>query len=215
MPKVGVHEEEEIKKLYQILDDLGADIPVREPWAAPRAKELDALTFADFLRNEFSTNFMQDFGKLVHNVFLASAAHECSLLFFLWYVKQAFGAKRIFSTTHGAQERKFVGGSGQISEKLARWIGDDKVLLNKPVRTVLQTWGKRNTVKVVTLDGTEYVAGHVIMALSPTLVGKVHFEPALHPMKAQVRQLSETSCDSDTTDGYDLSLAALPAYADG
>lgn len=158
---------------------------MREPWNAPRAKEFDSITFKDFLQTEFQTDFMHEFGKVVSNAFLAAAAHECSLLFILWYVKQAFGAKRIFSTTHGGQERKFVGGSNTISEGMAKWIGNEKVVFNKPVRSIIQENG---AVRVVTLDGSEYVADHVITAMAPTLVSHVHFEPALHPLKAQLYQ---------------------------
>jgi len=49
--------------------------------------------------------------------------HEMSLLFFLWYIRQARGVNRIWLIKDGAQERKIVGGSQQLSIKIAKKFG--------------------------------------------------------------------------------------------
>lgn len=59
------------------------------------------------------------------NAFVACGAYEASLLWFLWYVKQGQGYRRLMSNTNGAQERKFVGGSQQVSEKIADMLGSE------------------------------------------------------------------------------------------
>jgi monoamine oxidase len=46
--------------------------------------------------------------------------HELSLLFFLWYLRQAEGVNRIWLIKDGAQERKIIGGSQQLSIKIAK-----------------------------------------------------------------------------------------------
>jgi monoamine oxidase len=49
--------------------------------------------------------------------------HEMSLLFFLWYLRQANGVHRIWAIKDGAQERKIIGGSQQLSIKMAKTLG--------------------------------------------------------------------------------------------
>jgi monoamine oxidase len=49
--------------------------------------------------------------------------HELSLLFFLWYLRQGQGVNRIWKIKDGAQERKIIGGSQQLSIKMAKELG--------------------------------------------------------------------------------------------
>jgi monoamine oxidase len=49
--------------------------------------------------------------------------HEMSLLFFLWYLRQARGVNRIWFIKDGAQEQKIIGGSQQLSIKIAERLG--------------------------------------------------------------------------------------------
>lgn len=49
--------------------------------------------------------------------------HEMSLLFFLWYLRQGKGVHRIWSIKDGAQQRKIIGGSQQLSIKIAKKLG--------------------------------------------------------------------------------------------
>jgi len=46
--------------------------------------------------------------------------HEMSLLFFLWYLRQAQGVNRIWLIKDGAQERKIIGGSQHLASRLPR-----------------------------------------------------------------------------------------------
>ena len=46
--------------------------------------------------------------------------HEMSLLFFLWYLRQAQGVNRIWLVKDGADEQKIIGGSQQLSIKIAK-----------------------------------------------------------------------------------------------
>ena len=49
--------------------------------------------------------------------------YEMSLLFFLWYLRQAQGVNRIWLIKDGADEQKIVGGSQQLSIKIAKKLG--------------------------------------------------------------------------------------------
>jgi monoamine oxidase len=52
--------------------------------------------------------------------------HEMSLLFYLWYLRQAQGFNRIWLIKDGADEQKIIGGSQQLSIKIAKKLGGIK-----------------------------------------------------------------------------------------
>lgn len=138
---------------------------------------------------------MRQFGELIVHVMTAES-YEASLLWFLWYIKQCDGARRIYGTINAAQERKFVGGSQQISERLHALLGD-QVLLNKPVVEISyqqQTSGDMYNVTVRTLDGSEFKTKYVILAFPPALQQKIHFNPPLSPLRNQLIQRYPMGC---------------------
>ncbi|KDR10637.1 Amine oxidase [flavin-containing] [Zootermopsis nevadensis] len=89
--------------------------------------------------------------------------HEMSLLFFLWYLHQAQGVNHIWQIKGGAQECKIIGGSQQLSIKMAKNLGDRIHLKNAVVQIIHMNDG----VMVKTLDGTVFNGSHVIMAIPP------------------------------------------------
>ena len=52
-----------------------------------------------------------------------------SLLAFLWYVASGDSLERMDNVTDGAQERKFVGGAMQLSERMADELGSKVCIL--------------------------------------------------------------------------------------
>lgn len=174
----------DINNVIWLMDEMGKEIPPEAPWDAPHASEWDTSTYGDFLRSKCWTKEALDFFLSFITINITSEAYETSLLSFLWYVKQCGGTKRIFSTTNGGQERKFVGGSQQISEKIAAILGDT-VLLSKPVVGITQD---QNAVEVKTLDGTTFKTRYIILATPPALQMKIHYDPPLPPLRNQLIQ---------------------------
>ncbi|KAH0508758.1 Amine oxidase [flavin-containing] A [Microtus ochrogaster] len=84
----------------------------------------------------------------------------------------------------GKEERKFVGGAGQVSEKMMDLLGD-KVKLNSPVTYIDQT---DDNIIVETLNHEHYECKYVISAIPPTLTAKIHFKPELPPERTQLIQ---------------------------
>ncbi|XP_015496334.1 amine oxidase [flavin-containing] B-like [Parus major] len=168
--------------LWRTMDEMGKEIPNEAPWKAPRAEEWDKMTMQDFIDKICWTKAAKSFATLFVNVDVTSEPHEVSALWFLWYVKQCGGTARIFSTTNGGQERKFVGGSGQISEKIMERLGG-RVRLRKPVVRIDQSG---DSVIVETLDHELYECKYVISAIPPALCLKIHFNPPLPPMRNQL-----------------------------
>lgn len=175
----------DMNNLFRTVDLMGEEIPSEAPWSAPHAVEWDNTTVRQFIDKVTWTNGAREFFNSFVNINVTSEAYEASLLWFLWYVKQCGGVKRIFSVSNGGQERKFIGGSQQISERMATRLGA-KVVLSKPVVGVQQNGNKGAT--VTTLDGHKYKADYVISSVPPTLLLKIHFDPPLSPLKNQLIQ---------------------------
>uniref|UniRef100_A0A8C7CKJ6 Amine oxidase n=1 Tax=Oncorhynchus kisutch TaxID=8019 RepID=A0A8C7CKJ6_ONCKI len=157
-------------------------IPREAPWKAPHAEEWDKMTMKQLFDKICWTSSARRFATLFVNVNVTSEPHEVSALWFLWYVKQCGGTMRIFSTTNGGQERKFLGGSSQISECMAKELGE-RVKMESPVYKIDQTG---DMVEVETLNKETYKAKYVIVATPPGLNLKMHFNPELPPLRNQL-----------------------------
>ncbi|XP_008583930.1 PREDICTED: amine oxidase [flavin-containing] A [Galeopterus variegatus] len=170
--------------LWRTLDNMGKEIPADAPWQAPHAEEWDKMTMKDLIDKICWTKTARQFASLFININVTSEPHEVSALWFLWYVKQCGGTMRIFSVTNGGQERKFVGGSGQVSERIMDLLGD-RVKLKHPVTCVDQSG---DNVIIETLNHELYECRYVISAIPPTLTAKIHFRPELPVERNQLIQ---------------------------
>ncbi|XP_021528957.2 amine oxidase [flavin-containing] B isoform X2 [Aotus nancymaae] len=168
--------------LLRTLDDMGREIPSDAPWKAPHAEEWDHMTMKELLDKVCWTNSAKQLAILFVNLCVTAETHEVSALWFLWYVKQCGGITRVISTTNGGQERKFVGGSGQVTERIMDLLGD-RVKLERPVICIDQTG---EYVLVKTLNHEMYEAKYVISAVPPSLFMKIHFNPPLPMMRNQM-----------------------------
>ena len=158
----------EMDKLTALLDGLAAEIGASEPWAHPKARELDTISFHHWLRQHSSNEeACNNIGLFIAGGMLTKPAHAFSAL------QAVLMAASAGSFTHLTDEdfildRRVVGGMQQVSLLLAQELGDD-VVLNSPVRTINwepDTEGHRVT---VVSDGATVNARYVIMAVPPNL----------------------------------------------
>ncbi|XP_066287548.1 amine oxidase [flavin-containing]-like [Branchiostoma lanceolatum] len=170
--------------MYRTIDRMGAEIPVEAPWKAPHAEEWDRLTMKDVFDKLLWTDSVRRFADMFVHLNVTSEPHEVSALWFLWYIKQCGGVKRILSVDNGGQERKLVGGTEQVSVRLAELLGN-RVTLNSPVSKVTQT---ETGVTIDTLSGDSYQAEYSIIAIPPPLQVRVSFSPSLPPVRNQMIQ---------------------------
>jgi len=175
-----------VNNLFRAMDKMGEEIPAEAPWEAPHAQEWDHMTYKEFLGKMCYTQAARDFGVVCMNLIVTADIWEGSLLWYLWYIKICGGMKRDLNTTNGGQERKFVGGSMQISEKIADIVGKDRVKLNQPVHQIIQT--PEGTVIVKTLGGETYKSKYIILAMPPGIQNKIHYTPELPPLRNQLNQ---------------------------
>ena len=119
---------------------------------------------------------------MVPALFSAETA-EMSLLHFLFYCRSGGTLDRLVATHGGAQESRLEGGSQQLALRLADRLGD-AVRLGSPVSAIRQD----DRGVEVTHDGGVVKAGRAIVALPPTLAGRIRYSPALPPLRDQLTQ---------------------------
>jgi monoamine oxidase len=172
------------------LDQLATGIPVDDPWTAGNADEYDRQTLDAWLRANTSGNaeFMAVVSAATEAIF-GGEARELSLLYTLFYIaasgnEQNVGTfERNFNTTGGAQETRFVGGAQSIALRVADAL-DGRVLLGKPVTRIAQT----DTGAIVYADKFKVRAQRVVVAIPPTLAGRILYDPALPARRDQLTQ---------------------------
>ncbi|MEE2523758.1 NAD(P)/FAD-dependent oxidoreductase [Pseudarthrobacter sp. J75] len=187
---VGSETKAEMDKLVAILDGLAAEIGATEPWAHPKARELDTISFHHWLRaNSADEEACRNIGLFIAGGMLTKPAHAFSAL------QAVLMAASAGSFTHLTDEdfildRRVVGGMQQVSLLQAAELGDD-VILNSPVRTI--RWEEADDAGtghrvMVTSDAATVRAGFVIMAVPPNLYSRVSFDPPLPRRQHQMHQ---------------------------
>src|SRR5439155_393503 len=91
--------------------------------------------------------------------------------------------ERNFDTAGGAQESRFVGGAQTIALQVAAQLGQ-RVVLSAPVRRITQS---TSGVTVVS-DRFSVTGRRVIVAIPPTLAGRIDYQPPLPPLRDQLVQ---------------------------
>lgn len=174
--------------LLQQINMYAAEIPVDAPWTHARAAEWDAMTLGEFIRrNAVNPDGVENLIRCWTQPGFGADPSELSFLYTLWYVacsgdEQNVGTfERNSDTAGGAQERRFIGGSGLIPERLAAKLGDI-VALAAPVHKIEQ---KDHHAIVHTGRGTVR-AKRVIVACPPPLVLDIDWFPQLPTRRLQL-----------------------------
>ncbi|XP_071957268.1 amine oxidase [flavin-containing]-like isoform X2 [Antedon mediterranea] len=173
----------DINNIGRQWDFIGSTIPSSAPWECPNAEELDKMTMQQWIDENTWTKTGNRFCTHMISQILTAEPHEMSVLFFMWYIKQCDGFLRTFSAENGGQERKFIGGSQQISLRLQDKLGKDKVILNSVVITIEQN---DDEAVVKTLGGEIYKSRYVVMAIPPGMIQRINFMPPLPPLRNQL-----------------------------
>lgn len=171
------------------IDEMSKDVPVDAPWTAPKAAEWDSISVDRWVRENSANPDIRNLLLSYLQPAFGCDGPEISLLWFLWYIATAGNAQhpgtfeRSSNTAGGAQDSRFVGGSGLLPQRLARRLGD-AVALDSPVRSIRQ---HADHVDVVSDRGTVR-AGRVVVAAPPVTVLGIDWYPLLPPKRAQLLQ---------------------------
>ena len=171
------------------LDQMATTVPVDAPWEASNAETWESYTLERWIKENSATPNFQAIVPLATRPIFGAEPRELSLLFTLFYIaasgdEQNPGTfERNFDTRGGAQQSRFDGGSQVIAFKLAAKLGS-RVLLSSPVRRIEQGSGG----VTVYSDRATVKAKRVIVAIPPTLAGRIEYEPLLPFQRDQLTQ---------------------------
>jgi monoamine oxidase len=166
--------------IIALIDEMSTQVPVDAPWTAAHAEEWDSQTFDTWLREHTVSPQTREVASAAFNALFGGEAREISLLYALWYVAGAGDEdnpgtfERLINVRGGAQERRFVDGAQSLSLRMAAALGN-RVRLSAPVRKVTQT---ARGVQVVS-DRLTVRAARAVLAVPPTLAGRIEFDPPL------------------------------------
>jgi putrescine oxidase len=178
----------EMDKLIGILDGLAAEVGATEPWAHPKARELDTISFHHWLRaNSEDEEACNNIGLFIAGGMLTKPAHAFSALQAVLMAASA-GSFSHLTDEDFILDKRVIGGMQQVSLLQAGELGAD-VVLNSPVRTV--HWdddGEGGHRVSVVSERATVNARFVIMAVPPNLYSRVSFNPPLPRRQHQMHQ---------------------------
>jgi monoamine oxidase len=173
----------DVEQAQRRLDRLARTVPLHAPWEAPHATRLDGQTVATWLRRNLATSGGRMLLELGIEAVWAAQPEELSLLHLLFYIHSAGSLELLFETEGGAQQDRFVGGSQRLALRMAEQLGE-RVVLDAPVRRVVHD-GQGATVEG---EGAVVRGRQAILALAPTLAGRLVYDPPLPGQRDQLTQ---------------------------
>jgi putrescine oxidase len=167
------------------LDALAKELDPEAPWEHPRARELDTITFDEWLRREVADEVAREnIRSYLADGFLTKPAYSFSLLQGLWVIAGAGGTYELFAPEQCLAFR-VAGGSQLVPIRMADELGQ-RVVLESPVRSI--AW---SDVGVEVDAGRVHVrAGAAIVAIAPNLAAGIRFQPALPAWRMRLQQAS-------------------------
>lgn len=179
----------ETSMLLARINRMARRVNPEEPWNGPRAADWDAQTFATWLRRAARTPTARDLMRLFINAVWAAEPEDLSLLHVLFYIRSAGSFELLVDTEGAAQQDRVVGGTQLISIRLAEALGD-AVRLGSPV-TRIEHGDERVTVRS---DDVAARARRAIVAIPPTLAGRIAYDPPLPAARDALTQRMAQGC---------------------
>lgn len=166
------------------LEAVAGTVPLDAPWTAPDADAHDAVSLRDWVRShDVPARVAGLFEVGVQAVFAASST-QLSLLHAAHYVHSAGGWSKLTDSGGGAQQDRIVGGVEPVARALAARLPGGAVRLSCPVRRIVQ----HDDGVDVLADGVAVTARRVVVAVPPTLAGRIEVEPPLPARRDQLVQ---------------------------
>jgi monoamine oxidase len=165
------------------IDRMAREVPLDEPWRAPKAEQWDGQTFETWIRRNVVTATGRAMVRLMVTSVFGAEACDLSLLYLLFYLHSAGLQDRALGVADGAQERRFVGGSQEVAIRLAAHLGE-VVRLNNPVRVIVHDADG----VIVEADQDTARGRRAVIAIPPALAGRIVYDPPLPGRRDQLTQ---------------------------
>lgn len=165
-------------------DRLAKRVDLDAPWLTADARRLDGQTFRTWIDRTLRTAAGRAYFQVVCEAVFAADPADVSLLHALMYARSNTDLETLVAVEDGAQQDRVAGGSALVAQRIADALGA-RVVLGDPVRTVLQD---PEGVEVQTKAGRSYRGRRAIVALPPTLAGRLEYHPPLPSRRDQLTQ---------------------------
>lgn len=166
------------------MNRLSQSINLEKPWLTPNAQYWDSMTLETWMRKEMNFASARCLFNIAAESIWACHPNEISMLHALFYTKSGQNLDVLINIKGGAQEERFVGGAQQPASKLAAAIQPQNIRLNSVVKTILQEDDK----VIVKGLGFEFSANRIVVALPPTLAGRIDYYPLMPANREQLTQ---------------------------
>ncbi len=184
IPKVNPIGLAEVGVVLKRLNSMASAVPPAAPWRAPKAATWDGQTFESWMRRNVRTGVARDILRLAIIGVWAAEPRDVSLLHVLFYIRSAGSIEILTDTEGGAQQDRVVGGTQLISMRMAEELGPGVVELGTPVRRIVH--GPDGV--EVTSDRLTVRAGRAIVAIPPTLAGRIAYDPPMPAIRDGLSQ---------------------------
>jgi monoamine oxidase len=172
----------ELGRLVELMSIKAESVPLTSPWDAPDAIELDRQTTYEWLRANTRDRWaLAFFDTFITGLFFHKPV-DTSMLNVLFFLKSNGGLENILNTAGGNQESRITGGSQLISGRLADALGGDAIWLSAPVQSIRQT----DDGVVIEAGERACLADHAVVAIPPSLVPEIVFDPPLPPSRLAI-----------------------------
>ncbi len=175
----------ELERVLRRLDEMATEVPVDAPWLAPHAAEWDSITAGAWYDAQGLSPVARTLVEICTVGILAVPTAEVSFLHLLFTIQTCGVTSELFAESEGgAQTTRFVGGTSEIPNRLAALIADH-IVLRVPVQLIEHSPGG---VSVHCRGGLVARGRRVIVAISPTLAGRIMYDPPLSGVRDQLTQ---------------------------
>jgi monoamine oxidase len=183
IPRLRPHVVADVGQSMLRLDRMASKVPLEAPWEAPRAKEWDSQTTWSWMRRNMATSTGRTMLELAVKAVWAAMPADVSLLHLLFYIHSAGKLDLLLDTEGGAQQDRFVRGAQNLAVRAAETLGE-RLVLESPVRRI------EHEAESVTLRADKAIvrAKRAIVAIPPTLAGRIAYDPPLPGYRDQLTQ---------------------------
>ena len=180
---VAAETEQVIADITAQLDAMVAEIDPDRPWAHPKAREWDEISWDAWLRARTDDDeAVRNLAFATGSAMLTKPTHAFSLLQSLLMAASAGSYSNLVDADF-ILDKRVVGGLQQVPLLLAERLGDD-VFLGRPVRTL--DWSAEGV--TATTDDLVVKARFAILAHAPVLYNRISFVPPMPRRQHQLHQ---------------------------
>ncbi len=183
IPRLAPHVLADVGQAMLRLNRMATKIPPEEPWTAPRAKSWDSQTTWSWMRRNMATRTGRSMLELAVKAVWAAMPADVSLLHLLFYIRSAGTLELLLDIEGGAQQDRFAEGAQNLAVKAAAQLAGE-LMLGSPVRRIEH--GPEGV--TVRSDKATVRARRAIVAIPPTLAGRIAYDPPLPGYRDQLTQ---------------------------